>query len=83
MDQEFGRDDDRGEEARGGVKEAEAGLFSDVGDMSKIPGHQIVDLVDGGDGDMYRISEELALKYAALDVSLSQDGYLLANLKLF
>jgi hypothetical protein len=43
--EEFGCDDQRRKETRGSIKEPQPGLFSDIGNVSKVPRNQVIDLV--------------------------------------
>src|SRR6266404_6907868 len=52
VDEKFGGDDHWGEEAGGSVEEAESRLLADVGDMAEVPGYEVVDLVERGEGDV-------------------------------
>ena len=46
MHQEFGRYYCRREKTGSGVKDANACLFADVGNMAEIPGYEVIDLID-------------------------------------
>ena len=58
-------------------------MFADVGDVAEIPRDQIIDLVIRGDGDVDRVGDVFAVKDAAFDVALGEDGDLLGKVELF
>lgn len=82
VDEEFGGDDGRRGEAGGGVEEAQARLFADVGEMAEIPGDEVIELIDGGDGVMHGVREEAAVDDAAFDVAFGEDGGLFRDVEL-
>ena len=82
MNEEFGRDYYGGEEAGGGVEHSESRLFADVGDVAEVPGDEIVDLVKGGEGDVEGVGDVFAVKDAAFDIALGEDGDLFGDVEL-
>ena len=57
-------------------------MFADVGDVAEIPGHQIVHLVKGCEGDVEGIGDELSMKNPSFDIALGQYRDLLSDLEL-
>ncbi len=80
--EKFGCDDNWREESGGGVEHTEACLFTDVGNVAEIPCDEIVDLVDGGDGDVDCVGDVFAVKDAALDIAFGEDRDFLGKIEL-
>jgi len=59
------------------------GLPVHAGQMAEVPGNEIVDLVDRGEGNVKRVGHELAVKYSARDVALGEYRGLVCKLKPF
>lgn len=57
VDQKLRRDDHGGEKTCGRIEQTQPCLFADVGDVTKIPRHQIIDLVKRGKSDMYGVGK--------------------------
>lgn len=83
MNEKFGCDYGRGEEAGVGIETAEAGLFADVGQVAEIPGDKIVDLMYRGDGNVDGIGDVFAAKDASVDIAVGEDSGLLGQVELF
>ena len=75
--------DHRREESGGGIKKAQAGLLSDVRDVSEIPRHQVIDLVKRSEGDVDRIRDVFSVKDAAGDITFGEDRNFLGKLQVF
>jgi hypothetical protein len=82
VDEKFGGDDHGGEETGGGVEEAEAGLFADVGDVAEIPGDEIIDLMKRGEGDVDGVGDVFSVKDPAFDIAFGENGDFFGELEL-
>src|SRR5436190_4720223 len=81
MHQELRRYYGRREKTCGGVEDANPCLFANVGNVPEIPGYEIIDLIEGRQGDMKRVSNILAVKDPASDVSIGQHCGLVGKLQ--
>ena len=62
MDEKFRRDDRGREKTCGGIEKFDAGLLSNICEMSEVPGHEIVDLMDRRECDVESVGHELSMK---------------------
>src|SRR6185369_10709183 len=83
VDEKLGCYDHRREESGGGIKKAQAGLLSDIGDVSEIPRYQVIDLVKRGKRHMDRIRDVFSVKDAAGDITFGEDRNFLGKFQVF
>lgn len=78
--QKLGRYNHRDEEPGDRVEQLDPGLPVHISDVPEIPGHQQIRFIDRRQSDVQRISKILPVKYASLDVSISQNRGFIADL---
>ena len=63
--------DHRHEKSSRRIKETYSSLFAHIGEMAKIPGHEIVYFVYGSERDVQRIGNIFSVENAARDIAFS------------
>lgn len=73
MNQKFGCYNQRNEKTRCSVEKTNPRLFSNIGEMPEIPGHQIVNFMIGSQRNVNGIRHKFSLKNSAGDIALGKD----------
>ena len=82
MHQKFRRNDHRRKKTCRCIEQPKPCLLSDICDVTKIPGDEIIDLVKRGKRDVNSVGEILSMKYSARDITLGEDRDLFVDLEL-
>ena len=81
--QKLRRHDHRHIKTGGGIEEPNARLAANICQVTEVPGHQVVNLMTGGNRHVQRVGNVFAMKYSARNITVREYRCFFSELNLF